>query len=147
MRAIVLTSMLALAGLPAAPAAAAEPARIELTQAAAADAPAPTRYRLLQINAPKNAETIHDNTGTVQVEVALQPPLNVKAGHRLRVVLDNTMHSDAHATMRFTLTQVDRGLHSLQVIVVDEAGEELARSATTEFNMWRASRLFRRRGP
>lgn len=138
----LLASLFALALVPAASAGGGTFPNTELAQAASA-----TSYSVPRIVVPKNADTIHDNSGAVPVEVALQPALNVKAGHRLRVVLDDTVQPGAYTATRFTLQQVDRGTHSLRVVVTDEAGKELARSEPIEFYMWQASRLFRQRSP
>jgi hypothetical protein len=94
---------------------------------------------------PKAAETIHDNTGTVRIEVALRPPLRVQAGHRFRVLLNGALQPGEWSAARFSLRGVDRGTHSLQVIVTDGNGSRLAASASVEFHMWRASRLFPQR--
>lgn len=117
-----------------------ETAALMLAQAAS-----PTRYERVRLAQPKNAETIHDNSGAVPVEVLLQPPLDTKAGHRLRVLLDNTLLPESWSAPRFSLQQVERGTHQLQVIVTDGEGNELGRSASIEFYMWQASRLFRPR--
>ncbi len=127
----------------AAPVHPAGPGPQTLAQAATERAASPTRYRSVRIVTPKNAETIHDNAGTVPVEVALQPALDVKAGHRLRVSLDGVLLPGDWTSNRLSLQQVDRGTHTLQVIVIDSDGKALARSATIEFHLWQASRLFR----
>jgi len=144
----LLTSTIVLAALAtAAPTFAEDPAGLRLAQSAAPESTSPARYRLLQIVQPKNAETIHDNTGAVPVEVAMHPTLDSKAGHRLRVTLDEALLPGAWTTTRFTLQQVERGTHRLQVIVVDGDGRTLGQSATIEFYMWQASRLFPQRSP
>ena len=122
---------------------AAQPAFNLLAQATAPEAAPPMNYSAPRIVRPKNADTIHDNTGTAPIEVTLQPPLNAKAGHRIRVILDDALQTGAWSTTRFSLQQVDRGTHTLRVIVTDGEGKELARSEPIEFYMWQASRLFR----
>lgn len=145
---LLLVSMLVAAALATAvPLTTGEAASRELAQAASTEAPAPTRYSALSIVAPKKEQTIHDNTGKVPVEVALQPPLDTKAGHRLQAVVDGSVLSGSWTTTRFSLQQIDRGTHRLEVIVTDSAGKELARSAPVEFYVWQASRLFRQRSP
>lgn len=114
----------------------------QFAQAAPGVATDDVRYRVPRIVRPKNAETIHDNTGAVLVEVSLRPALAVRAGHRLRVLLDDAMRPEEWTAAHFSLQEVDRGTHTLQVIVVDGDGNRLAVSAPVEFHMWRASRLF-----
>lgn len=148
MRNRLLTSTVLLAALAtAAVTFAEEPPVLRLAQSAAPESASPARYGVLQIVQPKNAETVHDNTGAVPVEVALNPPLDTKAGHRLRVMLDEALLPGAWTTTRFSLQQVERGTHQLQVIVADGEGRTLNRSATIEFYMWQASRLFPQRSP
>ncbi len=141
MRATLLTSLLLFAAAAAATPAGL-PAPDRLAQAESTPTVAEPRYGTLRLVRPAPAETIHDNSGTVPVEVTLQPALRAEAGHRFRVLLDNALQPGAWATTRFSLPQVDRGAHTLQVIVTDRGGDELARSAPVEFHMWQASRLF-----
>jgi hypothetical protein len=140
----LLDSMFIAAALAVAASAQADPPAFDLlAQAAASETAAAENYGAPRIIRPKDGETVHDNTGAVPVEVGLQPPLNTKAGHRIRVMLDGARLAGAWSTSRFSLQQVDRGAHTLRVIVTDGEGKELARSDPIEFHMWQASRLFR----
>lgn len=100
-------------------------------------------YTAVSIVAPANEETVHDNTGSVPVQVSIEPPLQLRHGHRLRITLDGqpvaTLQSNTH-----TLTNVDRGTHVLGVAVIDGEGRELITSTSVTFHMWRASALFPR---
>ena len=123
-------------------------------QMAAGQSPAPSSasaaevvgYTELRIVRPRSGETVHSNAGDVPIEVTLRPALREGKGHRLRVVLDGKPAPGDWTTPTFTVGDVDRGLHVVQVVVVDASGQRLAASATVEFNLWQASRLFPQRG-
>lgn len=99
-------------------------------------------YTSLVITQPAAEETIHDNTGTLAVELALSPALQIEQGHRIKLLLDGTA-MPVTGTTSLTLTQIDRGAHTLQAAVVDQSGAVLIVSEPVSFYMWRASALFR----
>lgn len=100
-------------------------------------------YTSLVITQPAAEETIHDNTGTLAVELALSPALQIEQGHRIKLLLDGTA-MPVTGTTSLTLTEIDRGAHSLQAAVEDQSGAVLIVSEPVSFYMWRASALFRR---
>jgi hypothetical protein len=100
-------------------------------------------YTSLVITQPAAEETIHDNTGTLAVELALSPALQIEQGHRIKLLLDGTA-MPVTGTTSLTLTEIDRGAHTLQAAVVDQSGAVLIVSEPVSFYMWRASALFRR---
>jgi hypothetical protein len=103
------------------------------------------RYATLSIIAPANEETVHDNLGTVQVRVSIEPPLQTHAGHRLRIVLDGQPIAELSSAQPHTLRDVERGTHVLSATVIDRADAELIASESVTFHMWRASLLFPQR--
>jgi hypothetical protein len=117
------------------------------TQTVAVPAPADARYSALHIDRPRANETLHDNSGRVNVALTLRPPLRTRDGHVLRVLLDNELLDGSWTQAPIELTGVDRGTHDLQVIVVDTEGRRLAASTPVEFHLWRASRLLPSRQP
>jgi hypothetical protein len=135
---------LILAMFAAAPAIAVEPALPPLAQAVVPATPATpeARYASLRIVRPEHEETIHDNTGTVPVDVLLRPALRAQAGHRFRVLLDGVQAPGEWRSAHFSLHGIERGTHTVQVIVTDADGRRLAESAPVEFHLWQASRLF-----
>lgn len=100
-------------------------------------------YTSLVITQPAAEETIHDNTGTLAVELALSPALQIEQGHRIKLLLDGTV-MPVTGTTSLTLTEIDRGAHTLQAAVEDQSGAVLIVSEPVSFYMWRASALFRR---
>jgi len=99
-------------------------------------------YTSLAITQPAAEETIHDNTGTLTVELALTPALQTEQGHRIKLLLDGTA-MPVTGTTNLTLAGIDRGAHILQAAVEDSSGEILIMSEPVSFYMWRASALFR----
>ena len=95
-------------------------------------------YQAVRITRPANQETIRDNAGTVNVDVALEPPL--RSGDRLELNLDGRSIGGGRKT-GFTLTELDRGAHSLQAVVKDSAGKVVARSPSITFNLQRRSAI------
>ena len=97
-------------------------------------------YVQLTITRPAADETIHDNSGNLTVEVTLSPALQGEQGHRIQLYLDGIAVGNPSG---LSLTEIDRGAHSLQAVVVDRDGRALIASAPVPFYMWRASALFR----
>lgn len=117
------------------------------TPAPAAGAPssgasaANAHYSQLRIVRPAPGETVRDNTGAVDVSVALTPPLNTQAGHKLLVALDgNTLTQQENAT-QIKLSNLDRGVHTLKATVLDANGQVQISSQSLTFYMKRESVL------
>jgi hypothetical protein len=108
--------------------------------------PDSAHYVLLQVASPKQDETVHDNAGNAPVAVRLQPRLRTKDGDRLRVLLDDVLLPSVWRTTKFSLQGIDRGRHTLQVIVTDARDRRLIESEPVAFNLWQASRLLPNRG-
>lgn len=96
-------------------------------------------YESLSISGPGDEETIHSNEQHVNVAISVQPALN--EGDRFRLFLDGTVVSGEHTNSQITLQNVERGTHTLQVAVVDQAGKELIRSAAVTFFLRKISLL------
>ena len=91
------------------------------------------------IVSPRSEETIHDNAGNVAVTVIVDDGAQDAP---LRVLLDGRPYGPLQHTRSFTLTGVERGEHTLQVQLIDAAGEIVASSDAVKFYLWQASRLF-----
>ena len=97
-------------------------------QAGAGTAPA---YQTIEILSPADQETIWNIGTTLPVQVRFQPTL--LPGHRYDVLLDGQRRNVNTVSPRVTLTDVFRGTHSVQVVVLDAAGTEVMRSETRTF--------------
>ena len=102
-------------------------------------------YTRLDILKPTNAEVIYSSAGTVAVSLILTPAL--QTGHGIRVVLDGVAEPALRTAVQFSLGDIVRGPHSLQVSVVDKGGSALISSSSVSFQMWRGSALYPERQP
>jgi hypothetical protein len=103
-------------------------------------------YQRISIVSPGPDATIRDNTGAVPVNVEVEPELNSASGHRFRYYLDGEAQGNATESAHISFHNVDRGTHTVEVGVVDSAGEELIRSGAVQFHLHRQSINFPR-GP
>lgn len=88
-------------------------------------------YRAINILSPADQETFSNNGGNVTVRVGFDPPL--QPGHRYDLALDGQRLNRVSATPQMALTNVVRGEHTLQVVVLDTTGTELMRSPSRTF--------------
>lgn len=95
-------------------------------------------YRLT-VTSPANGETLRENSGLVKVvaNVAPQPA----TPYVMKVMLDGQEMGSYNNTLSAELTNVDRGMHQLNVQVEDESGKILASSTTVTFYLFRVSAL------
>jgi len=97
-------------------------------------------YTALAIVKPAADETIHsDETGTLQVEINLSPNLQTDHGHKIKVFLDGASLVQTYSNTGFSLPDIVRGPHSLQVAVVDQSDLTLITSKPVAFHMWQGS--------
>lgn len=91
--------------------------------------PAP-RYETLTISAPGPEETLWNIEGVLNVSVTVSPGL--QSGHRVRAYLDGKALPDPSGTS-FQVEEVFRGVHNLQVEVIDATGKLMIRSQPNRF--------------
>ncbi|MFQ5608729.1 MAG: DUF4124 domain-containing protein [Woeseiaceae bacterium] len=102
----------------------------DASSATASDAPAaPFRYESIEIAAPGAEETLWNIGGTLSVSVTLQPGL--QPGHQMRVHFDGKPRMVSGTS--FTVEEVWRGVHNIQVEVLDETGKLMIRSQPSRF--------------
>ena len=102
--------------------------------------PAASSVRIVR---PAAEETLHDNTGVVQVEWAAEQSAGV-AGFRL--ILDGRPLPELQTGRSYTFQGVERGTHTVQVTAVDRNGREVAASGVVTFYLWHGSQ-FMKKGP
>jgi len=112
-----------------------------------ASPPAAAAYTSVQITQPADGGTVHSNTGQFAVALALEPPLRPERGDAIAVRLDGAVLPDRRTTLQFDVTADewqmaarDQVEHTLEVAVVDRAGEALLVSAPVRFYVHRAFR-------
>lgn len=111
-------------------------AQLARTRSPAADTAAdegtadrPFRYESLAVASPAAEETLWNIEGILNVSLALSPGL--QNGHQVRVYFDGTPRTVTGTT--FQIEEVWRGVHNIQVEVIDEAGELMIRSQPNRF--------------
>ncbi len=112
------------------------PATRALTRAADDSGPADA-YTAFNILQPGQQETLWNVAGNVEVALQLTPGLRL--GHRLGVYLDGTLTNLGTGGPQFQLTDVVRGQHTLQAVVLDADDEEVLRSSPVTFMVQQTS--------
>ena len=97
-----------------------------------------TGYESFAISSPANDETVRDNGGSVSIALTLKPSL--QSGHVVDIRMDGASIGRGSSTS-ITLTNVDRGSHTVQAAVLDGDGAEVARTDSVTFHLKRASAI------
>jgi hypothetical protein len=92
-------------------------------------AQAPFRYESITISSPAAEETLWNIEGVLSVSVSLSPGL--QSGHRVRAYFDGQERMVPGTS--FTIDEVYRGVHNLQVEVIDATGKLMIRSQPNRF--------------
>lgn len=108
--------------------------------------PVVTAYTKLDIVKPEADGTVRENSGTVDVEVAVEPALDAAAGHKITVLLNGKPAAEGQ-TPQLKLENVERGSHVLEAQVSDAQGAVMATSNAVTFHMKRFSALFIKKSP
>ena len=95
-------------------------------------------YDSVKVVSPQNDEAVRDNGGTVSVQIDLTPPLH--PGHTVEILLDGKPIGKGRGTTA-TVTNVDRGTHSVSAVVKDADGKTVASAPGVTFHLKRVSRL------
>ncbi len=98
------------------------------------DEPETVGYQEFKVTSPANDATIRDNGGNVSVSLSLTPGL--RNGHSIELMMDGQSIGSGRSTS-VTLTEVDRGTHTVQAAVRDSEGKEIARSNSVIFHLKR----------
>ena len=125
---VELTSV---APTPATAAPAPRPAAAAATSKPAAAAA--VRYQSLEIWEPENGESFFGADATVNVRLRSEPSLG--SGDRLLLYLDGKLVEGAPNAYEHTLANLERGVHSMAAVIVDEKGNEKIRSEPRVFHI------------
>ena len=96
-------------------------------------------YRVFTVVQPAQQETLWNIGATLNVQVDVQPAL--QAGHHLGAFLDGELIDVGATGTQFQLTDVFRGLHDLQAVILDSNGREVLRSLPVSFMVQQTSIL------
>jgi len=100
-------------------------------------------YTKLEITEPANDSAIVENSGQINIKLALEPPLQDQQGDIISILLDGKQIGQGKSTA-LTLSNVDRGKHTLRAVVKSAQGSTLITSPAVTFNLHRASALQRK---
>ncbi|NIM26898.1 MAG: DUF4124 domain-containing protein [Gammaproteobacteria bacterium] len=95
-------------------------------------------YSEFRIKSPESGTAVRENAGNVAVNLSLKPPL--RPGDTIDLLLDGKSAARGRSTA-ITLTNLDRGAHSIQAVIADSAGTVVARSNTVTVTLQRRSAL------
>jgi len=91
----------------------------------------------ISISSPENNTTIRDNTGSVYISANIKPTF--KIGLKVQLLLDNQPYGKPQTLAVFSLKNIDRGEHSIKMLLINETGKIIASSKSVTFYMHRAS--------
>ena len=89
-------------------------------------------YDRLEILSPESGASFHEADAVVSIRVRPEPELGPT--HRLLTYLDGKLLPGENA-LEHSLTNVERGMHSVTSTIVNEDGRELIRSESVVFHM------------
>lgn len=133
--------------LPPTPTYTPRPLAVPAAGAGAGTTQAPTAYTSLLIVSPADGATIRDNTGAVAVNLVVEPPMTEKSGHKLVVILDGKPQESAGNSTQVTLSDVERGSHTLRASILNADGQVQFSSGAVTFHLKRESILQPRNPP
>jgi hypothetical protein len=90
---------------------------------------APLRYESIEVVSPTAEETLWNIEGVLSVSVAVNPAL--QAGHQVRAYFNGNPQLVSGTS--FQIEEVWRGVHNIQVEVIDANGKLMIRSETNRF--------------
>ncbi|MFN3579421.1 MAG: DUF4124 domain-containing protein [Pseudomonas sp.] len=102
----------------------------------------PGSYRVLKIASPEDGEAIRSNEGSVNLTINTEPALS--SGHLLRAEIDGELRQEAvpgnnQPVQRMTLHNIDRGSHSIRVLIFNSRGEQIQGSSAITVHLQRTS--------
>lgn len=94
------------------------------------------RYKVA-ILTPANDETVRNNAGLVNINAKVTPPLDQDRNDQLTIKLDGQTLGEPSTSPNFTLSEVERGTHTVQVLVVDKDKKTIKSSKKITFHLQR----------
>ncbi|MCK5002759.1 MAG: DUF4124 domain-containing protein [Gammaproteobacteria bacterium] len=95
-------------------------------------------YNSFTIVSPADDSTITDNTGNLSVSLSIEPVLNIKSGHYIRLSVDNQIMVSKTYSLNSQISSINRGSHTLKAEVLNSSGQ-LLMSHSSRFHMKRFS--------
>ncbi len=98
-------------------------------------------YRKVVIENPLHDSVVWATGNPLAVLVITDPPFSGNSGHAIGLRLDGRLTDVRSQLGNITLTDVDRGTHTLQAVILDAAGHVIAQSEPVTFHLKRHSIL------
>ena len=95
-------------------------------------------YEKVEVVQPESDQTIRDNGGTVSVRILIEPAL--QPDHTVEILFDGKPIGSGRATSA-SITNVDRGSHTVSAVVKDASGKSVATASGITFHLKKVSRL------
>jgi len=96
-----------------------------------------TAYFAVAILKPDDEEAIRANSGNFPVQLASQPALDTKSGHRYVIIVDGEKHAEG-GSASITLNDMGRGAHTISAEIWDGADNILVSSSNKKIYVLRA---------
>ena len=93
-------------------------------------------YDSIAVTSPTEGQSIRDNGGNVSISLALKPAL--RPDDVIELFMDGTSVGTGRSTS-VTMTNVDRGSHTVQAAVRDKAGKQVITSGAVTFHLLRVA--------
>ena len=93
-------------------------------------------YKTFEVKSPKNAEVVRNNAGMISIQIGLEPALG--SGHSIEILMDGKSVGSGRGTS-ISLSNVDRGSHSIQASIKDSAGKAVKQTSSVTFHLKRNS--------
>ena len=91
-------------------------------------------YQAFSVASPSDDQPIRDNAGNVSVELMLSPGL--RSGDTIDIMVDGQILAKGTSTVT-TLTNLDRGTHTVQAAIRDGNGKVVAETDSVTFHLLR----------
>ena len=106
-----------------------------------------TIYSSFKITSPANNETLHDNAGNITVSFAIKPKLDIKAGHRIAVLVNSQSKIEGSTGLTIGLKNLDRGTHSIKAVIKNKQKKIIKSTNSVTIHIRRFSRLHNKPAP
>ena len=98
-------------------------------------------YQSFSFRKPGNDETVRNNLGIIMIETRLAPALQTKLGHRIQFYLNGKPAAPLLDRTAITLSNIERGAHTLSASVLDKDGKVLVSTGDVTVHVKRESAL------
>lgn len=103
-------------------------------------------YSTFKITSPRNDSTIRENSGSITIQLDINPQLNTELGHTISINLDGKQAAKGTFSQT-TLNNIDRGTHTVSANIHNKQGKVIRSTATVSFHLLRFSILHKKVAP